>query len=156
MKYDLEKIMSNSVAKQWVYLCMAENKDNLAQWFKDKNEYWKQHSSELEPFGFTFSGGITHALDQVLIEKVEDLEGCLLLIRVGTDAQPAATTDIELAHKVIAQALEGVDGVRVIISHHAIDIKKVSLPALRKLQSEVLSSTESGSSGDLILDVNDL
>ncbi len=154
MKYDIEKIMSDEVAKQWTTLCLAENTQDPAKWFKDKSEFWRQNSAHLESFGFSFKGEINHALDTVLVEKLEDLQGSLLLVRVGTDAQPAATTDIELAQKIMSEALAGVEGVRVIISHHAIDIKKVSLPQLRKLTSEVLTAGEDTNNRNVILDLD--
>ena len=142
MKYDIDKIMGDPLAKKWVYICMAENKENPKQWFKEKNDFWKEHSKHLETFGFNFNGGITHALDNALIERIDDMEGCLLVVRVGTNEQPAAAADVELAQKVIEQALDGIDGIRVIISHHALDIKKISLPQLRKIQSEVLMTKD--------------
>lgn len=142
MKYDIDKIMGDEVAKKWVVLCMAENKENPKQWFKDKDAYWKLHAKHLEDFGFNFNGSITHALDNTLIEKIEDMEGCLLVVKIGTTEQPASANDVEIAHKVMEQALNGVDGVRCIISHHALDIRKISLPQLRKIQSEVLSSKD--------------
>lgn len=152
MKYDIDKIMADATAKKWVYLCMAENRENPTQWFKEKNDFWKQNSTHLETFGFNFNGNITHALDNALIDKIEDMEGCLLVVRVGTNEQPASTTDVELAHRVMEQALEGLTGVRVIISHHALDVKKISLPQLRKVQSEVLMASEPDWHGSPIID----
>lgn len=151
MKYDIDKIMADPIAKKWVYLCMAENKESPAQWFKEKNDFWKENSTHLETFGFKFNGGITHALDSVLVEKIEDMEGCLLVVRVGTNEQPANTNDVELAQKVMIEALDGVEGVRVIISHHALDIKKLSLPQLRKVQSEVLMAKDPDWNGNPII-----
>lgn len=152
MKYDIDKIMEDELAKKWICLCMSEDKENPTKWFNEKSAFWKTNSRHLESFGFSYNGGINHALDSVLVEKIEDMEGCLLIVRVGTDEQPATATDVELAHKVIEQALDGISGIRVIVSHHALDIKKLSLPQLRKVQSEVLSAKDADWKGNTIIE----
>lgn len=152
MKYDVEKIMADEICKKWVCLCMADNTIVPKKWFDEKHDYWKENSKHLEKFGFSYGNNITHALDSVLVEKIEDMEGCLLVVKIGTDDQPATATDVELACKVIEDALDGISGVRAIVSHHALDIKKINLPQLRKLKSEILSSKDPDFQGGLIID----
>jgi hypothetical protein len=43
---------------------------------------------------------------------------------------------------MLNEVLDGVKGVRVVVTHHAFDISKIPLPQLRVLQSAILASTD--------------
>lgn len=138
---DPKQILDDPIARQWVVFCLAEDQNETGEWYKEKLSFWSTNQDYLKTLGFSYEGNIAHSLDSLTIEKIEDMQGCLLVVKVGNDAKPAGPNDIDLACKLISDALDDVTGVRVLVTHHAIEFKKISLPQLRRLQSEVLSST---------------
>ena len=77
----------------------------------------------------------------------------MLIVKIGSDERPASPDDINLAYKMLNEVLEGVKGVRVIVTHHAFGIEKISLPQLRALQSSVLASTDPNEEINPIIDM---
>jgi hypothetical protein len=141
---NIEKIMDDPICKKWIAYSTTEDDKNPAEWFQEKQSYWEENEAHLKKNGFQYSTNIGSALDQVEIMKEEDLEGCLLVVKIGNQDRPASPDDINLAYKMLNEVLDGVKGVRVVVTHHAFDITKISLPQLRALQSSILSSTEIG------------
>lgn len=150
-----KEILDDPICMQWVTFCLAEDQKETADWYRKKTDFWTANQDHLKNFGFTYDGNLVHSLDSLALEKIEDMQGCLLVVKVGNDAKPAGANDIDLATKLIGDALADISGVRVLITHHAIDIKKISLPQLRRLQSEVLTSTltEDGVHNPIISDL---
>jgi len=141
-KLDIEKVNKDPICQKWITYSFAEDTDKPSEWYKEKQEYWEKNQHHLEANGFTYGTNMSKALDEVSVVKEGDLEGCLLVVRIGNDNRPASPQDIELAYNMLNEALVGVKGVRVIVTHHAFAVEKVSLPQLRALQSAVLASTD--------------
>lgn len=145
---DIEIVRRCKICQKWIDYCLREpsydNSHIYNTWLNEKRKYWKANSEHLEKMGFNYDAGLCKALDYIEISKHqrEDLEGCLLVIKVGSDKKPATPKEIEVTHKVIKDALAGVRGVKVIITQHSFTMDKVALPQLRRLQSEILTSFE--------------
>ena len=142
VKLDVEKLSQDPICQKWLTYSIAEDTDKPHDWYREKQDYWEANQAHLEESGFSYGSNMSKALDEVSIIKEGDLEGCLLIVRIGNDNRPASPQDIELAYNMLNEALVGVKGVRVIVTHHAFHIEKVSLPQLRALQSSVLASTD--------------
>ena len=144
------------ICKTWMTYCISEPPEEtemklVEKWCKDKQKYWDDNEKHLQDNGYSYDSGIMKALDFVNAEKVNDLEGSLLIVRIGSDDRPAPSSEIENAYALLEKALEGVKGVRVIITDHKFTIEKVSLPQLRRLQSSVLSSVDPEDNGNSII-----
>ena len=148
-----EEIDTNEVINQWLKFCAIdpETHEEKMEWYKEKQKFWKLHQTFLSEKGFDYNSGIVKALDFVHAEKKDDMEGCLLIVKIGSEERMAGPAEVETAYKMILEALDGVKGIRVIVTHHLFDVQKVSLPQLRNLQSEVLASCDPNDEGDTIL-----
>ena len=148
-----EDVDNDIVVNQWLKFCAIdpESKPNQIEWFKQKQEFWKKNEAHLGSKGFNFNSSIVNALDTVKAELHPNMEGSLLIFKIGSNERPAGLPEIDAAYKQIDQALDGVKGIRVMVTHHLFSVEKISLPQLRNLQSSVLSSCEPGDSGDTII-----
>ena len=151
---NIEDIMDDPICQQWITYSTAEDSNHPAEWFKEKQTFWEENQTHLESNGFNYATNIGSALDQVEIMKEEELEGCLLVVKIGNQDRPASPDDINLAYKMLNEVLDGVKGVRVVVTHHAFDISKVALPQLRALQSAVLASTDPREDINPIIDLD--
>jgi len=150
---NIDEVVKDPICQKWITYSTAQDPDQPVEWFKDKASFWEEQQTYLEERGFTYGTNIGSALDQVTIMKQEELEGCLLIVKIGSDERPASPDDINLAYKMLNEVLEGVKGVRVIVTHHAFGIEKISLPQLRALQSSVLASTDPNEEINPIIDM---
>jgi hypothetical protein len=153
---DIETVKACSICSEWVTYCVSMPKEDSEQtvienFFNGKQDFWDKNAEHLKNHGYTYDASITKALDFVSCEKVNDLEGCLLIFRIGSNECPAPPSEIKNAYAMISQALDGVKGVRVIITNHKFTIEKISLPQLRRLQSSVLSSVDADDTENSII-----
>lgn len=153
---NVSDIKACPICSEWVTYCISIPKEDseetvIQTFFNGKQEFWDKNSTHLKKHGYTYDASITKALDFVEIEKVNDLEGCLLVVRLGSADCPAPPSEIKSAYAMMSQALEGVSGVRVVITDHKFAIEKISLPQLRRLQSSVLASVDVGDSENSII-----
>ena len=151
---DVKDIVKDPICTQWIAYCTVEDNKRPVDWYKDKQTFWEVNQTHLENNGFTYGTSMGTALDDVELIKEKELEGSLLVVKIGSDSRPASPDDINLAHKMLNEVLEGVKGVRVVVTHHAFDITKISLPQLRNLQSAVLASTEPSESFNPIIELD--
>jgi len=154
MGINVDDIVNDPVCQKWISYSTAEDTKQPAEWFTEKQKFWEEHQEHLEGNGFTYGTNMGAALDQVEIMKEEELEGCLLVVKIGNQDRPASPDDINLAYKMLNEVLDGVKGVRVVVTHHAFDISKISLPQLRALQSAVLASTDPSEDVNPIIDLD--
>lgn len=141
-KVNVEEIMDDEICHKWIVYSMAGDEKKPADWYREKQSYWEKNSVYLEGKGFTYGSNVGNALDEISLMKQEELEGSLLVVKIGNKKRTATPDDIKLAYKMLKEVLEGVKGVRVIVVHHAFDVTQISLPQLRNLQSAVLASTD--------------
>ena len=139
---NIDSIVKDPICQKWISFSTAEDSKQPAEWFKDKQSFWEENQEHLENYGFSYGTNIGGALDEIALIKESELEGCLLIVKIGNNARPASPDDINLAYRMLNEVLDGVKGVRVVVTHHAFDISKVSLPQLRSLQSAVLMSVD--------------
>tara|TARA_R110000824_G_scaffold8450_3_gene38485 strand:+ start:13537 stop:14013 length:477 start_codon:yes stop_codon:yes gene_type:complete len=129
---------------EWMALCMAQpeegNIELKKKWQIEKNDFWGTNSDHLSGKGFEFNSELGKALDFVTIAKDDDLSGSLLVVKIGSSEFPADEDDLKASRQLIDAALSDVVGVRVIVVHHEFEVEKISLPQLRNLESQVLSS----------------
>jgi len=150
---DIDKIAKDEICQKWITYCMAQDSKEPVEFFEAKQDYWESNQTHLEENGFHYSKNIGSALDEVSVMKDGELEGNLLVVKLGNDLHPASPDDINLATKMLKDLLDGVKGVRAIVVHHLFDISKISLPQLRFLQSAVMSSTDLEDNVNPILDL---
>lgn len=153
-KQKIDKLLEDPICQKWILYSTAEDSDHPAEWFKEKQAFWEENQEHLQKNGFDYTTNIGSALDQIELMKEEELEGCLLVFKIGNQERPASPDDINLAYKMLNEVLNGVKGVRVIVTHHAFDITKVPLPQLRILQSAILSSTDPTENVNPIIDID--
>ncbi|MFA7219198.1 MAG: hypothetical protein WC119_01665 [Synergistaceae bacterium] len=153
-KSKVESLMKDPVCHKWLSFSTAVDSDQPAEWFKEKQTFWEENQEHLKSFGFEYASNIGRALDTVEIMKEDDLEGSLLVVKVGNSERPASPDDINLAHKMLNDVLDGVKGIRVVVTHHAFDITKISLPQIRSLQSAILASTDPSEDINPIVDLD--
>ena len=79
-----------------------------------------------------------HRLKTDVFPNVED--GSLLIVTIGSDSVPATKSDMDRVAETINEIFEGINGVRVLVVPHLVNIERLSLPALRSLQSKVVNS----------------
>ena len=151
---DIEKIMEDPLCQKWVTYSAAQDTEKPAEWYREKQTFWEENHELLEANGFTYGSNMSGALDQVEALKSEELEGSLLVVKIGNQERPASPDDINLAYKMLNEVLDGVKGVRVVVTHHAFDITKISLPQLRSLQSAVLASVDPNENVNPIVDLD--
>jgi hypothetical protein len=153
---NIEKIKECPICQKWITYCLTEpSSDNprmYGSWIRDKQKFWEDNTTYLTSMGFNYEAGLCKALDFIEITKhqKEDLEGCLLIVKVGNENKPATPQEIETTYKIIKDALDGVKGVRVVITQHNFTVEKIALPQLRRLQSEILTSFEADENTDPI------
>ena len=146
---DIAKIKSCPICQEWIAYCLTEpSSDNskvYGAWIRDKQKFWENNTTYLTSMGFNYEAGLCKALDFIEISKhqKEDLEGCLLIVKVGNENKPATPQEVETTYKILKDAIDGVKGVRIIITQHNFSVEKIPLPQLRRLQSEILTSFES-------------
>jgi hypothetical protein len=153
-KQKIDELMEDPICQKWISYSTAEDADHSAEWFKAKQSFWEENQEHLESHGFDYATNIGSALDQIELMKEEDLEGCLLVVKIGNQERPASPDDINLAYKMLNEVLDGVKGVRVVVTHHAFDISKIPLPQLRVLQSAILASTDPTENVNPIIDLD--
>jgi len=149
-KLSVEEIDACPICRKWMAFCIAEPTDELQEsdskkievWYREKQDFWDKNKDYLKSKGFLYESNITKALDTVTIDNEKNLEGCLLVVRIGSENRPAGPDDINNAYNMVNKALDKVKGVRVIVTHHEFHIEKISLPQLREVQSAVLSSVD--------------
>jgi len=141
-KLDVEKLSQDPICQKWLTYSIAEDTNQPSEWYREKQDFWEKNQIHLQSNGFSYGSNMSKALDEVSVVKESSLEGCLLIVRIGNDNRPASPQDIELAYNMLNEALVGVKGVRVIVTHHAFEVEKISLPQLRLLQSAVLASVD--------------
>jgi len=141
VKQKIDQLMDDPICQKWITYNASEEKNQPFQWFKEKQKFWEENRNHLISNGFEYSSGIGSAIDQVELMKKDNIEGSLLIFKVGSNEYPADPDDIQMAYKMVSDTLSDVKGVRVMVTHHAFDVTQISLPQLRALQSSVLSST---------------
>jgi len=73
----------------------------------------------------------------------KDIEkGSLIVVQVGTEATPATKSDIERTAMSLNNLFKEAKGVKVLILPHLVTIDVISLPTLRKIESEIVNSFE--------------
>ena len=73
-----------------------------------------------------------------LMNKLE--EGTLLVVTVGDKDHEPTKEDMSNVESVVDVAFRGVKGVKVLVVPHLIQIEQLSVPQLRTMQSEILTS----------------
>lgn len=148
MKINAEEVKKCSICQNWITYCLSEptyeDRHTYSTWVRAKQSFWDANKGYLESMGFNYEAGLCKALDFIELNKHQrqDLEGCLLIVKVGSKDKPATPQEVEMTYKLMKDALDDVKGVRVIIAQHTFSIEKVALPQLRRLQSEILTSFE--------------
>lgn len=155
-----EEFENCMICKKWVSICITEpdfSKDQIAaeKWCKDRNDFWVLNKTHLEEKGFTQHSSYAKAIDFINYEKykVKDLESSLLIFKIGSDSRPTSPTEIKKFKDALQVALEGIKGIRILVTHNDVHLEKVSLGKLRELQSELLMSQEKEDEGSFILDL---
>jgi hypothetical protein len=146
---EIPKLMKDDICKQWIlYATRQPNKTKTTAWYKEKQDYWNDNHDYLKSKGFDYDLNINYAMDFVKCQKEEDLEGCLLIFKVGSKENPASISDLEDTGELIKKTLSGIKGVKVLITHHAFDVQKVTLPQIKKIQTDVIKSARNDDSSN--------
>ena len=147
---DSEMIAKCPLCKQWHALCLSEPKeaeaDAVKNWYEAKKDFWEKHREHLENNGQSYTATITKALDDleaiVAANSSKHLDGCLLVVKVGSKQHPPAQVDIQKTYNLLNEMFKDVKGVRVLVTTPDFEIQKIPLPQLIHLQSAVLMSYE--------------
>lgn len=93
---------------------------------------------------------LTHAISQIKTQIMNEIEGSLIVVKVGSDKNPAQNADVKAARKCIEEAIRGTKGVKLIVATHNFDIQQLTLSDLRQIQSELLQEDETETEHDLL------
>jgi hypothetical protein len=88
---------------------------------------------------------------ELVAESEKDLEGCLLVVKLGSPENPASSEEISEFKESLHDVFKNVRGIKVLVVPHNFSIEKISLPQLRNLESEVLKSTEQIENENIII-----
>ena len=143
---DVDLIAKCPLCKQWQSFCLSEPKseeaDVIRKWSTEKQEYWDKHKEHLENNGQSFAGTMAKALDNletmIVANSSKNLDGCLLIARVGSKEHPPAQIDLQKTYNLMNELLKDVKGVRVLVTTPDFAIEKISLPQLRNLQLSLI------------------
>ena len=80
-------------------------------------------------------------LKSQVFPNIED--GSLLVVTVGSEKTPATTSDMQRVADNINEVFEGAKGVSILVIPHLVKVERLSLPALRNIQSRVVDSWNS-------------
>lgn len=153
MKLNIDELIKDPICQKWITYNATEEKGQPFNWFKEKQKFWEDNREHLTTHGFEYASSLGSAIDQVELMRKDNIEGSLLLFKIGSDEYPADPDDIQMAYKMVTDTLGDVKGVRVMVTHHAFDVTQVSLPQLRALQSSVLSSMDIDDNVNSIMDL---
>lgn len=130
---DWDKVISCPICREWIVLSSKGilTKEEL----EFKNKYWERHGHKLREQGF--DNDISLDLTSYQLECIEDLDGVLLMFKVGDDSMPATNETILNFAKCVDDLQS--DKIKVIISPHNVELQKVNLPSLQKLENHLLS-----------------
>lgn len=154
---DIELVKNDPICQKWITFCLSEPSFEehhiYERWLKTKQAFWELNKTFLESNGFKYEAGLCRALDFIKMDKYErqDLEGCLLIVKVGSEKKPATKLDIDMTHQLLKEAVGNVKGVRIIVTQANFEIQKVALPQLRRLQSEILTSFDDDENSNPII-----
>jgi len=106
---------------------------------------------------------VTEKTNEEKVEKELDIlksqvfpnikDGSLLVVTVGNQNSPATKSDMERVAETVNEIFEGVNGISVLIVPHLIGIERLTLPALRNIQSKVVNSWNDDE--PIIIDLDD-
>jgi len=84
---------------------------------------------------------ITNELEVLKADVFPNIkDGSLLVVTVGSEKTPATKSDMERVAQTVNEIFDGVNGISVLVIPHVVNVEKLSLPALRTIQSRVVSS----------------
>jgi hypothetical protein len=128
----------DKIINKWL-IYSSINKEDL-DWLKEKQLYWNKHKEHLEEKGFVYDSNISSALEKVKTTLVDPKDGCLLIVKIGSDNFPASKQEIKEAEDLFKNAFANIPGVIIIITHHSIDVQKIDIKQLKKIQSKIFES----------------
>jgi len=140
--------LSCPISREWIVLC-SENFSTEEE-IKYKEEYWAKYKNKLKENGF--DNDTTVVLSSYEKEIIQDLDGALLLFKIGTSKAPATDKILNEFAKVVEQM--DLDNCKVLVVPHNVELQKVHLPALKKLENKILSEKKEQES--FVIDMDEL
>ena len=153
----MDLVKDDPICQRWIAFCLSEpsyEEHNVYEkWIRSKQAFWELNKNFLESTGFKYEAGLCKALDYIKLSAYErqDLEGCLLVVKLGSDKKPPTKLDIDMTYQLLKEAIGDIKGVRIIITQSNFEIQKIALPQLRRLQSEILTSFEDDTNSNAII-----
>lgn len=141
---DVDKITKDPICQKWVNYCLLHDDQSPISLIKEKTDFYHKNMKHLQKHGLLFenSESLQRSLDSIEPNVIEDLEGCLLHIKVGSEANVASVDELASLEKEINEFIKDKTGITVLISDHSVSIEKYNLPQLRKLTSKVIGSND--------------
>jgi UDP-glucose 6-dehydrogenase len=87
-----------------------------------------------------------------ITKNVED--GSLVVVTVGTQERPASKEDISAVCERINTLFENAKGIKVLVVPHLVTVQTFSLPQLRQIIGEVLTSNNPDTPNNPIIDLD--
>ena len=103
---DFEKVVNCTICREWVTMC-SKSYMNDTEALIYKEYYWKEHANVLKTAGFENRYELFKALTETEVELLKDLDGSLLIVKVGNDTYPARTSDMKAMDTIMKEFLEG-------------------------------------------------
>ena len=142
-KLDVDKIMSDKIAYEWVCFCLARDLSNPKDWFERKSHFFEKNKEHLQSLGLSDQRkGLNNALDEVALQKFEHLTGSLLIVKVGNGVNPAVKEDIDIVRNLFSEVAAKYKNLCVLIVSRDINVQQFSLPQLKRLENQAIETMD--------------
>lgn len=141
-----DKAMNCPICREWIVLCANTfgTKEEVAY----KDDYWDKYKVQLKSNGFSDETMVS--LTEYEKECIEDLDGVVLFFRIGTEEKPATNNTLQKFAKTVEKLNS--NKTKVIIVPHTVQLEKVNLPTLKRIENKLLTDkTES-----CVVDIDEL
>lgn len=138
---DVEKIAEDPIVRQWLVMCLGSHAhaqvsgNATAKWLAGVDAFWNTNKERLESQGFerdSITESVRGIAKKITAECVDvsasKNENKIWIVKFGDKARPANSADILLAQKMLDELLDGIDGLRVIVTHNAFDSEVLTVP----------------------------
>lgn len=132
---DWDKALKCTFCREWITINSNGVLEKEELDFKE--EYWEKYKDKLKGVGFKDPNSVNLSLTPYEKECIEDLDGVLLVFKIGNEDNPATTKMLNnFAATVTNLATEKT---KVLITHHRVGIEKINLPKLKNIENKLLT-----------------
>ena len=154
-KNRIKRLMEDPICKEWIMYCAVNfDEEESTEWFTERQKFWEANRKHLEDNKLYYDSSLKKTIDSINCETVEDLEGALLIVKVGNADNFPSPDDIENTTIVMNDLLENIKGMKLVVVPYYVNFEKISLPKLREIESAIYGSYQSNKTPILDIDID--